>query len=241
MSHGRGSSVIQLAVFLAILLIAVPVGAYNVTPARTTNVTTQTNVTTSPTANVTQAVNVTPLPTTVATPLATATPVDTTAAVTQPTTVFTTLQPTASATETMTTGSVNVYSSPNGASILIDSHYSGTTPKTVNGVAAGNHMLRLELSGYYDYEGSLYVVPGQTAVGYGTLQPVNQATPGIPAPVPTATVPVIVPVVTAIPVPTQDPGLLGNPAVIVAIIGAVTVLIVSGVSIYVHLTPPRKE
>ena len=166
---------------------------------------------------------------------------NTTVAVTLPATVVTTLQPTVSATETVTTGSVNVYSSPTGASILIDGIYSGTTPKTVNGLAAGNHILRLELSGYYDYEGSIYIVPGQTAQGYGTLQPMNQVTSAIPAPVPTTAIPVIVPVVTATPVPTQDPGLLGNTSVVVAIIGAVTVLIVSGVSLYIHLTPPRKE
>jgi len=141
--------------------------------------------------------------------------------------------------ETITTGSVNVYSSPTGASILIDGLYSGTTPKTVNAVAAGNHILRLELSGYYDYEGSIYVVPGQTAEGYGTLQPMNQVTSAMP--IPTVTIPVIALVVTATPQPTQDTGLLGNTSVLVAIIGSITVLIVSGVSLFIHLTPPKKE
>jgi hypothetical protein len=111
----------------------------------------------------------------------------------------------------------------------------------VNAVAAGNHILRLELSGYYDYEGSIYVMPGQMAEGYGTLQPMNRVTSATPIPLPAVTIPVIVPVVTATPEPTQDTGLLGNPNVIVAIIGAISVLIVSGVSIYIQLTPRKKE
>jgi len=213
MSRGNGSFVIPVAVFLAILLIVLPVSADRVTKTVTT----------------------------VATSKTTAIPTVTTVTVTQPTTVVTTSNPTISSVETVATGSVNVYSSPTGASILIDGLYSGTTPKTVNALAAGNHNLRLELSGYYNYEGSIYVVPGQTAQGYGTLQPMNQVTSAMPTPVPTATIMVIVPVVTAAPVPTQDAGLLGNTSVLVALIGAITVLIVSGVSLFVHLTPPKKE
>ena len=76
------------------------------------------------------------------------------------TTVIPTAIPTISVGETETTGSVMIYSSPTGANILIDGVYSGTTPKTVNGMPAGNHILRLELSRYYDYESSIYVMPG---------------------------------------------------------------------------------
>jgi hypothetical protein len=141
--------------------------------------------------------------------------------------------------ETGTTGSVMIYSSPTGASILIDGVYCGTTPGNVNGVPAGNHILRLSLSGYYDYEGSIYVVPGQTAQGYGTLQPMSQVTYVAPTEVPTVIVPVIVPVVT--PEPTQDPGLLGNSSILVAIIGFITVLIAAGATIFTHVKPPKKE
>ncbi|MEI7648667.1 MAG: PEGA domain-containing protein [Methanomicrobiales archaeon] len=208
MSHRNGSFVILLAVFLAILLIVLPVSAVKDTHA-----------------------------TTIATLHTTATPTKTTVAVTPPTTVIPTANPTISVVETETTGSVMIYSSPTGASILIDGVYSGTTPKTVNGVPAGNHILRLELSSYYDYEGSIYVIPGQTAQGYGTLQPVNQVTSAVP----TVFVPVVVPVVTATPVPTQDPGVLGNPSVIIALISGVTVMFAAGISIYIHLTPRKKE
>jgi hypothetical protein len=224
MSRGSGSSFILLAIFLATLLIVLPVSAGNVTPNATTIATSQTTVATTNT--------------TVVTSPATATPTTTTIAVTTlQTTVIPTANPTISVEETETTGSMMIYSSPTGASILIDGIYSGITPKTVNGMPAGNHILRLELSRYYDYEGSIYVVPGQTTQGYGTLQPVNQDT----SVAPTEILPVIVPVVTATPIPTQNPGLLGNTSIVIAIIGSLTVIIAAGVSIFIHLTPPKKE
>jgi hypothetical protein len=111
----------------------------------------------------------------------------------------------------------------------------------VTAVSAGNHILRLALSGYYDYEGSIYVVPGQVAEGYGTLQPMNQVSSAAPTPVLTSAIPVITPVATVTLIPTQDPGLLGNTTVLVAIIGAFSVLIVAGVSLFIHLTPPKNE
>lgn len=206
MSRRSGSFVILLAVFFAILLIVLPVSAGK-----------------------------DPHPTTIATSHTTATPTETTVTVTPPTTVIPTANPTISVGETETTGSVMIYSSPPGASILIDGVYSGTTPKTVNRMPAGNHILRLELSRYYDYEGSIYVIPGQTAQGYGTLQPLSQVTSAS-----SVVVPVIVPVVTATPVPTQDPGLLGNSSIVIAIISSITVLVAAGVSIFIHLTPHKK-
>ena len=251
MSQGIGSSVIPVAVFLAILLFVLPVSADNVTTSQTTVPTTlntipqtettiATTVTTSPPTETTIATTVTtspPTQTTVATTQTTATPTKTTVAVTTlPTTVITTANPTLSSAPTPATGSVSVYSSPTGASILIDGVYSGTTPDTVNGMSEGNHILRLALSGYYDYEGSIYIIAGQTAEGYGTLQPMNQAT--FTTATPAMVIPVIVPVVTPTPEPTQDPGLLGNSTVIAAIIGSITVLIASAATIFTHVTPP---
>jgi hypothetical protein len=240
MSRGRGSSVISVTVFLAILLIVLPVSAENVTAAQTTVITPQTSVTTSPTTIATQPTNVTTSPTTVATTVTTATPVNTTVTVTQPTTVVTTIQPTVYTTETSNTGSVSVYSSPTGASILIDGLYCGTTPNTVTDVAAGNHLLQLELSGYTNYEGSIYVVAGQTAEGYGTLQPI-EGTSAMLTPATNATVPVVAVVVTVAPEPTQDTGLLGNSTVLAAIISSITVLVVSGISLYIHFTSTKKK
>lgn len=247
MLRGSGSSVIPVAVFLAVLLILLPVSAANVTITATTLATTaitvatsQTPVATTGTTVATSQTTVATTATTVATSQTPATPAATTVT-TKPVTVVTTTIPATTTRVAITTGSVNVYSSPTGATILIDGIYSGTTPTTVNVVSAGNHILRLELSGYYDYEGSIYVVPGEMAQGYGTLQSMNQITSAALTPVPAATIPVIIPVITAIPNPTQDPGLLGNTSVVVAIIGAITVLIVAGVSLFIHLTPPKNE
>ncbi|HSA38452.1 MAG TPA: PEGA domain-containing protein [Methanoregula sp.] len=133
-----------------------------------------------------------------------------------------------------------MYSSPAGAGILIDGVYLGTTPKILPGIPSGNHILRLTLSGYHDYEGSIYVVAGQTTQGYGTLQPLSQVVS--PAPTTTVVVPVVVPVVTAPPEPAQDTGLLGNSGVLAAIIGAIGVVIASFAKIYTHgRQPPKKE
>ena len=252
MSRGSGSSFIPVAVFLIILLIILPVSADNVTvsettvvPANTTITVTQTPVvTTNTTITVTQT-SAPPTETTVATtPIANST-TQTTVATTQttalPTTTTVTVTQTATvvATVNLTTGNVNVYSSPTGASILIDGIYSGTTPKNVNGVPGGNHILRLSLSGYNDYEGSIHVVPGQENQGYGTLQPLNQVTIPLTA-VPTIVIPVVVPV-KATPIPTQDTGLLGNSSVIAALLGAMAVLIAAGASVFTHIKPPKKE
>jgi hypothetical protein len=140
-----------------------------------------------------------------------------------------------------TTGEVMVYSSPAGASILIDGVYCGTTPQKVADIPSGNHILRLTMSGYNDYEGSIYVVAGQTTQGYGTLQPLNQIT-AAPTAVPTAVVTVLVPV-TVTPTPTEEKkdDLLGNSSIIVALIGVLTALIAAGASIFTHVRPPKKE
>ncbi len=246
MSRWIGSSVIPVAVFLAILLIVLPAGADNVTITETTVTPSQTTAAPTGTAVIPNQTTVAPAQTTaattqttVATTQTTATPNATTVA-TRPATVVTTASPAPPVTEAVTTGSVNVYSSPAGASILIDGVYSGTTPKTVNGVPAGNHILRLTLSGYYDYEGPIYIVAGQPAQGYGTLQPLPRAVTAAPTPVPTA-IAVIVPVVTATPVPAQDPGLLENSSVLAAVIGAIAVIIATAVKIFTHVRPPKTE
>jgi hypothetical protein len=135
-------------------------------------------------------------------------------------------------------GDVVVYSSPNGASILIDGIYYGVTPANLTSIQQGNHIIRLALSGYYDYEGTIYVVQGQTSHAFGTLPPLSQYSSS-PTAVPTAIVPIIVPVVTAIP--TQAPGLLENSNVVVAIIGILTAIIAAGVSVFTHVSKIKKE
>lgn len=135
------------------------------------------------------------------------------------------------------TGDLIVYSSPLGASVLIDGVYSGITPLNLTGISPGNHILRLTESGYYDYEGTIYIVTGQTAHAFGTLPPLSQYS-SAPTPVPTAAVPVIVMVT---PTETEAPkGLLENSSVVVAIFGIITALIAGGVSIFTHVFKGNK-
>ncbi len=136
-------------------------------------------------------------------------------------------------------GSVTVYSSPLGASVLIDGRYYGTTPANLTDIPSGNHIIRLSLSGYYDYEGTIYVIPGQTTHAYGTLPPLGQFSTS-PTPVPTTAVPIIVQVpVTAEPTQSQAP--LENPGVIAAIIGVITATIGAIATIFSHIFKAKKE
>ncbi|MDO9325775.1 MAG: PEGA domain-containing protein [Methanoregula sp.] len=132
-----------------------------------------------------------------------------------------------------TTGNVTVYSSPIGTSILIDGIYYGTTPANLTGIQQGNHILRLTQSGYYDYEGSIYVIPGQTSHAFGTLPPLN------PVQAAATQVSIIVPVVTAETTPVKGP--LENTSVVVAIIGVVTAMIAAGATIFSHIMKAKKE
>jgi hypothetical protein len=172
-----------------------------------------------------------PVPATIPTTIVTTQ--QTTVISTQPETITTTLSPIPSETSLQTTGTVTVYSSPIGASILIDGVYYGTTPANLTGIQKGNHIIRLTQSGYYDYEGSIYVIPGQSAHAFGTLPPMNQVSA---APTPVA---IIVPVVTA--EPTQAKGLFENTSVIVGIIGVFTALIAAAATIVPHILKNKKE
>ncbi len=168
-------------------------------------------------------------------------PIRTTVPVTtRPATTVTTVKPSVSETGPETTGNITVISSPAGASILIDGIFIGNTPGTVSGVPAGNHILRLSLSGYTDYEGSIYIIPGKTNQAYGTLHPRDPADPA-----PAVTVPPVVTVIVPVPVTTPQPapgtaGLPMDSAIIVALIGAVSVCIAAGASIFIHERPPKE-
>ena len=67
-------------------------------------------------------------------------------------------------------GSIYVSSTPSGASVYLDDKYVGNSPKTISGVVKGAHTLKLEKSGYYPWESSVTVNPGQTSYVYPTLQ-----------------------------------------------------------------------
>ncbi|MDD1692836.1 MAG: PEGA domain-containing protein [Methanoregula sp.] len=134
-------------------------------------------------------------------------------------------------------GSISVYSSPLGASILIDGRYYGTTPANLTDIQPGNHIIRLTLSGYYDYEGTIYVLAGQTTHAYGTLPPLNQVIS------PTIT-PAATPIIVAVPVtaePTPKQGAFENPGVIAAIIGVITATIGAVATIFSHISKAKKD
>ena len=167
-----------------------------------------------------------PAPTTEMVPATTPiTPVPTTSPVTQP-----------------SFGNITVASSPLGASILIDEVYYGVTPGNITGIPAGNHIIRLTLSGYYDYEGTFSALPGQVTNVFGTLPPLTgsyiqpSAIPATPAPVTTT-----VPAATVQPTQTSSGGVLENPSVIAAIIGIITASIGAAATIFTHISKAKKE
>jgi hypothetical protein len=68
----------------------------------------------------------------------------------------------AAAGEPGSTGSVNVSSSPSGASISIDSRYAGEAPGLFSGIAAGSHIMEFSKEGYATVSKSVLVNPGKT-------------------------------------------------------------------------------
>jgi hypothetical protein len=148
-----------------------------------------------------------------------------------------TITPTGTVTQQPSSGNVTVHSSPPGASILIDGVYQGTTPSTVSGLNQGNHIIRLALSGYYDYEGTIYVIAGQTTNAFGSLPPLNQISSQ------NTVTPVATPIIIAVPVtaePTQKQGGLDN-SILVAIIGVITAVIGAGATLFSHMSKTKKE
>ncbi len=222
----------HLIILLVVACIVVPVMAdegntTNTTVPSTTETTIVTTGTTVPPATTTA--------TTVATTVTTAVPTTTTAA---PTTTATTTPATTATTvvttTAATTGDVFVASSPPGAAILIDGVYHGTTPGTVTALQGGNHLIRLSLSGYNDYEGTIYVIAGQSTSEYGTLHPMSSG----PSQIIVATVSLpptpAVPETTAPPVTASSDNALESPTVLAALIGIVTAAIGAGATIFTH-------
>ncbi len=146
----------------------------------------------------------------------------------------TTIIPTGAVTLPPTSGNVTVHSSPPGASILIDGVFVGSTPDTFTAIPPGNHIIRMSLSGYYDYEGTIYILAGQTTNAFGSLPPLNQIS---------GQSPVATPIVVAIPVtpvPTEKQGGIDN-SILVAIIGVVTAIIGATATLFSHVFKAKKE
>lgn len=92
------------------------------------------------------------------------------ATMTVPTTTVTTVPP-------RLNGSVTVTSVPNGASVMLDDRYEGTTPVIVTEVLPGNHTISLTYPGYAPYNQSLSVGSAETVAVNANL--VMSTTPAI--------------------------------------------------------------
>ncbi len=73
------------------------------------------------------------------------------------------------ATLTLITGSISVSSNPVGANIFVDGKTQGITPATLGGILPGAHTIKLTLSGYYDWLGTVTVTAGITTPVLATL------------------------------------------------------------------------
>lgn len=73
-------------------------------------------------------------------------------------------------------GSIDISSSPVGASIYVDSEYVGTTPDTVDDLTEGSHKVLLEKSGYSDWGKMVKVISGSTTTVDADLSEITIAT-----------------------------------------------------------------
>jgi hypothetical protein len=74
------------------------------------------------------------------------------------------------------TGTIYVVSTPQGANAYVDGVYYGITPALANGLDPGNHQVRISLSGFQDWIGTVFVTSGATTTVTQTLR-VGTTTP----------------------------------------------------------------
>lgn len=91
----------------------------------------------------------------------------------------------------LTTGSLEVTSSPQGAEIYFDGVYRGTTPSTITDAPQGSHLLELRYHGYNSWSKHVEVQGGTKYHVDATLPPIVVSTS-----IPTTTVPTTVPTTT---------------------------------------------
>lgn len=233
----------HLLALVLVALMIVPVfaadtNATNTSPTSGVTETTTSATTTTVAPATTETVSettVAPINTTTTVTAVTTESVNATTATTAPVTTAVT---TVSGAAEDTLGEITAASSPLGAALLIDGAYYGTTPVTLNNIPVGNHIVRLTLSGYYDYEGSIYVTPDKVTNVFGTLQPVGSSVAII---TPAATNAEPVATVTVQATQTSAGGIFDSPTVIAAIIGIITACIGAGATIFTHIAKTKKE
>jgi len=91
------------------------------------------------------------------------------------------------------TGSISISSIPSGASIFLDSVYTGyITPFTLTRISMGSHIVRLTKTLYNDYTANINVNPGETS----TLSAIMTLKPSTTTPFITSTSTVTTPIIT---------------------------------------------
>jgi hypothetical protein len=98
------------------------------------------------------------------------------------------MQPTATPTFLLTTGSLKFSSTPQGAEIYLNDVYRGTTPSTIPDLPNGSYHVELRLRDHTEWNRDVEVQAGNTSYIDATLVPLAVPTT-IPTPVPTATLP----------------------------------------------------
>jgi len=73
-------------------------------------------------------------------------------------------------------GTIDLTSTPSGASVYVDSTYKGTSPCIIPGLAAGTHTVKLTLDGYSSWSKSVKVNSGGNTTIIADLSPVVTAT-----------------------------------------------------------------
>jgi predicted secreted protein len=68
-------------------------------------------------------------------------------------------------------GTISVQSTPAGGTVYIDNVSSGTTNVIIPGIISGLHQVRVEKSGYLNWESPVTVTCGQTSLVKATLKP----------------------------------------------------------------------
>jgi hypothetical protein len=108
-------------------------------------------------------------------------------------------------------GSLDISSTPTGASIYVDSEYMGTTPDTLEDLNEGSHKLVLVKAGYSDWGKIVKVVSGSSTTVDADLSAITVATTErttVATPVPAVATPVPVKTIvrtTTVKVPTPWP------------------------------------
>ncbi len=75
-------------------------------------------------------------------------------------------------------GSIVVNSNPSGAYVYMDATYKGKTPMTLSSVSPKDHVIELDLNGYYDWKTTVTVSPGVTSYVSAQMNPIPSQNPG---------------------------------------------------------------